>query len=110
MWKWQQGRQGGGYKKFSIVMTKFPIPWDMHLLYIPSGAEIKLHIDSVEGYKMYRINIILKQAKEGGKFFCPGAILNWRRIKLFRPDIMSHGVTKVSKGERLVLSVGWCIK
>lgn len=110
MWKWEEGRQGGGYRKFSMVMTKFPIPWDLHLLHMPKGSCIKEHTDPFPGYKMYRVNIVLKEPEVGGQFVCPGAMADWRRIKIFRPDTMPHKVECVEEGERFVLSFGWCIK
>ena len=108
--KWQEGRQGGGYLKLPIVMTRFPIPWDLHVLKIPKGSVIKEHTDPVPGYNMYRINVILKQPKAGGEFKCANTLINWPRLKYFRPDIEPHSVTRVEDGERLVLSIGWCFR
>lgn len=110
MWKWELGRQGGGYLKLPIVFTKFPIPWDLHLLKMPKGSCIKEHTDPCPGYNMRRINIVLKEPDEGGEFVCKDAMINWRRFKYFKPDSMPHSVACVEEGERLVLSIGWCIK
>ena len=50
---------------------------------------------------------ILKQAKSGGDFICKTPIFCSKRIKLFRPDICEHSVTKVVSGNRYLLSLGW---
>ena len=56
------------------------------------------------------MNIVLKHAKGGGVFACQKAIINWPRIKLFRPDLSEHSVSAVEMGTRLVLSIGWIRK
>lgn len=109
MWTWEEGRQKGGYKKFPIVFTKFPIPWDLHLLKMPKDSYIKEHTDPYPNYKMYRVNLVIREPIEGGQFRCKDAMIDWRRLKFFRPDIMKHSVDCVSEGERLVLSFGFCI-
>lgn len=105
--KWELGRQGGEYLKHKIFnSTWFRI--DCYLLKFPLHSVIRPHLDPApKGWNHYRINIVLKKAKAGGKFYCLYPIINWKRIKLFRPDISIHGVTKITKGQRLVLSIGW---
>lgn len=107
---WESGRQGGGYLKKTILDIKFPFRMDMHYLLIPEGCSIPLHRDPLppgEDGEHFRLNIVLKQPEQGGEFICESPIFNLPRIKFFRPDIDTHGVSVVEKGERLVLSIGW---
>ena len=109
--KWEIGRQVSGYSKMLILTGKFPIPFDMYLLKFPQGSFIKEHVDAVqEGYKHFRLNIILKKSKSGGIFKAEKNIFETSRIKFFRPDIYKHSVSKVDSGYRLVLSIGFLIK
>ena len=55
----------------------------------------------------YRCNIVVKRAKEGGEFVCKTPIYATSRIKIFRPDACEHSVTRVVRGSRYVLSIGW---
>ena len=104
--KWLKGRQSSGYYKLPIFGGSWPVNFDVWFLKFPPGAKILPHSDKVPTGKHYRLNIIVKNAKEGGEYF--GEFL-WRsrRIILFRPDKMVHGVTKVTSGTRYVFSVGW---
>jgi len=113
MWSWQEGRQdGGGYFVFHIWRWMF----DVILIKFPEGSEIKEHIDPVDKGRHYRATIILKHACKGGKFvvhyshvdgFASRPMIDLPRFKLFRPDIQVHSVTKVEKGTRWTLSIGW---
>jgi hypothetical protein len=49
----------------------------------------------------------MKRAAAGGEFVCATPIYESPRIKYFRPDACEHSVTRVDKGTRYVLSVGW---
>ncbi|MCH9670742.1 MAG: 2OG-Fe(II) oxygenase, partial [Gammaproteobacteria bacterium] len=71
--------------------------------------QIAVHRDTVESGMHYRLNIILKHAKEGGAFVCDRKIIDWPRVKIFRPDICEHAVLPVIRGSRYVLSVGWIL-
>lgn len=107
MFKWVKGRLNGGYDKLLITTLRWPIPFDLYLLRFPEGSEIKEHVDPVDGKRHYRLNIIIKKAKEGGLATNREPIYENRRIKLFRPDISPHAVSKVLSGTRYVLSLGW---
>jgi len=85
----------------------WPIKFDTYLLKFPEGSEITPHTDKVNSGKHYRLNLILKNAVEGGEFNCNDPIFETKRIKLFRPDICEHRVSKVIKGNRYLLSIGW---
>lgn len=105
IFKWEDGRQyNGGYKKLSILNFKF---FDMYLLKFPEGSSVPKHRDPVPNKKHFRMNIILKHAKEGGIFHCSNYIINLPRLKLFRPDKYRHRVEEVKSGTRCVLSIGW---
>lgn len=109
--KWERGRQESGYDKMLLAYGKFPLPFDCYILRFPEGSEIGTHTDPVDkGKKHYRMNIVLKKAKEGGEFVAENAIINWPRVKLFRPDVTPHSVTRVVTGYRYVLSIGWLRK
>lgn len=108
---WKTGRQSSGYAKMALVESLLPIPFDVYLLKFPEGSQIPEHVDTVkEGFRHYRLNIILKKSLSGGDFMTEKSIINWPRIKFFRPDISKHSVTKVVVGSRYVLSFGFLLK
>lgn len=108
---WKQGRQSSGYSKISLIQAMWPIPFDLYLLKFPEGSQIPEHVDKVdEGFRHYRLNIILKKSLSGGEFMAEKSIINRTRIKFFRPDISKHSVTKVVGGSRYVLSFGFLLK
>lgn len=106
---WQKGRQHSGYDKMLLIYNKLGIEFDVYLLRFPVGSEIPPHRDQVQSGRHFRLNIILKKSKFGGEFICEKHILNLVRIKLFRSDLYTHSVTKVSGSARYVLSVGWVL-
>lgn len=105
--RWERGRQETGYEKMLIATASWPKPFDMYLLRFHPGHEIPPHIDKVAEGEHHRINIILKNAKEGGKFICKNAIYESKWVKYFRPDKSEHEVTKIVEGTRYVFSLGW---
>ena len=105
--RWQRGRQNTGYDKMLLCGAIWPIKFDLYLLKFPQGSEIPPHKDKIVAGQHYRLNIILKQAQNGGEFICKDPIFESRRIKLFRPDISEHQVSTVLKGNRYLLSLGW---
>lgn len=110
MLKWIKGRQGTGYMKMLIITSSWPLKFDAYLLKFPEGTEIPPHKDPVNNFKHFRLNIIIKKAKQGGEFVCKKPIFSSSRIKLFRPDKSEHSVKKVKEGTRLLLSIGWALK
>lgn len=107
MLKWERGRQDGGYDKL-LILSSAIIPFDIWLLRFPKGARIDEHVDPVDAeFNHYRMNVIVKPTKRGGEFRVTKAIINWRFLKLFRPDVSPHSVTQVDEGTRYVLSIGW---
>ncbi len=107
--RWQRGRQGTGYDKMLLATARWPLPFDSYLIRYPEGSAIPAHTDPVQSGRHYRLNIILKSPKSGGKFICAAPIFATRRIKLFRPDACEHSVTPVIGGSRYVFSLGWVL-
>ena len=110
MWlRWVRGRQETGYDKMLLLATPFPVRLDAYLLRYPQGSQIPPHTDPVAAGRHYRLNVVVRQAREGGEFVCRGAPWRWGRVALFRPDRSEHAVTRVVSGQRYVLSVGWVV-
>ncbi len=107
LFRWERGRQQSGYDKMLLFGTLWPVKCDTYLLKFPEGSEIKPHTDPVRTGRHYRLNIVLKNAKEGGDFICQNPIYESKRIKLFRPDLCQHQVSKIIQGNRYLLSIGW---
>ncbi|ACA87092.1 hypothetical protein [Shewanella woodyi] len=105
--RWERGRQKSGYDKMLLCGAIWPIKFDTYLLKFPEGSEISPHTDKVVSGKHYRLNIVIKNAVEGGEFICANPIYETKRIKLFRPDVSEHQVSKIVKGNRYLLSIGW---
>ncbi len=93
-----------------LATGMWPLPFDCYLLKFPEESEIPEHTDKTESGRHFRMNIVLKKAQIGGEFVCENPIWNFGRIKLFRPDESKHSVTKVVKGNRYLLSIGWVRK
>lgn len=104
---WERGRQKSGYDKMLICGATWPIKFDTYLLKFPQGSEIAPHTDKVGSGKHYRLNIVLKKADLGGEFICSNPIFETKRVKLLSPDVSEHQVSKVIKGNRYLLSIGW---
>lgn len=107
--RWQRGRQDTGYDKMLLLAMSWPLPLDSYLIHYPEGSEIPPHRDPVKSGRHYRLNIILKSCGAGGEFICETSMFTTKRIKLFRPDLHEHSVTKVIDGSRYVLSIGWIL-
>jgi hypothetical protein len=107
--RWQSGRQSSGYDKMLLLTAPWPVPFDSYLIRYPEGSGIPPHTDPVEHGRHYRLNIVVKSSDSGGEFVCAKPIYSSRRIKLFRPDLCEHSVTKVQGGSRYILSVGWVL-
>ena len=108
--RWQAGRQNSGYDKMLLLQSWLPIPFDLYLLRYLEGSEVPPHRDEVSFGRHYRLNIILTRAQKGGDFYCANPIYETPRIKIFRPDINEHSVSRVDQGTRYVLSCGWVLR
>jgi hypothetical protein len=107
LWRWQRGRQASGYDKLLLAGLPWPLPCDCYLLHFPEGSEVPPHVDRLAHGRHYRLNIILRAADRGGEFVCARSLHASQRIKLFRPDLETHSVTRIERGSRWVLSIGW---
>lgn len=111
--KWVKGRQNTGYEKMLIFQFRlYGKGFDCYLLRYKVDDEIPAHVDPVPGKKHYRLNVTLVPAKVGGELFF------YRKRKwvkqtgkwvFFRSDLQPHKVSKLEKGERIVLTFGAAI-
>lgn len=110
--KWTLGRQNSGYSRLTLYQFNIGvIKTDSHIIKFPTGSCITEHVDSVDGYKHHRLNIILKNAKSGGIFYSEKTAFSIaNRIFLFRPDKYKHSVSKITSGTRIVFSFGFALK
>ena len=110
--KWKLGRQKSGYSRLTLCQLNIgKMKLDSHIIKFPEGSCIPEHIDPVDGYNHYRLNIILRKAKSGGKFYSQKQIFSFRnRVFLFRPDKYKHSVSMIEIGTRIVFSVGFALK
>lgn len=115
--RWTRGRQKDStYWIFPIFRVLIPIlklfeaprslGVDSYIIYYPIGSSIGWHRDPNPRGDHYRVNIELWRG-QGGEFLCGETIYSNGRIHFFRPDINLHRVTEVTKGRRVVFSVGW---
>ena len=103
--KWEQGRHNSGSPKIEVILSPKYL-FACYILKYPKGSEIPEHTDPVpKGYEHHRLNIVLWKGT-GGQLKIDGKPVNKRIIK-FRPDLSPHEVSKVTKGIRYVLSIGW---
>lgn len=107
--KWLKGRLGSGYEKLPLLSGTWPLPFDSYLIRYREGDEIKPHVDPVQQGRHFRLNVVVWKAGQGGEFVCKNPIFETKRIKLFRPDLSEHSVTRVTKGSRYVFSLGWVV-
>ncbi|TXI85142.1 MAG: 2OG-Fe(II) oxygenase [Crocinitomicaceae bacterium] len=107
---WEDGRQNTGYKKIKLLESKRFL-FDVYLLYYSEETLIPRHTDKVDQGRHYRLNCTIKKAVIGGKFLLEAKpIFSWWRFVVFRPDLDTHCVSKIIKGYRVVLSIGWVKK
>lgn len=108
--KWEHGRQKTDYLKFKVFSSNFLL-MDLYLLKFPKGSKIPFHRDTVSFGNHYRLNIIVWPFFKGGKFQCEKTIIKIPNfLYLFRSDKYKHGVSKITKGTRYVISFGKVIR
>jgi hypothetical protein len=105
--RWRRGRQLSGYDKMLLMESYWPLPFDVYILRYPKESEVLPHTDPVTTGEHYRLNIVFWRAAEGGEFQCADPLFENSRVKYFRPNRSEHSVTKVLRGSRYVLSIGW---
>lgn len=106
MSRWIKGRQGSGYFKLPLIVSE-RLKFDAYILKYPDTSFVSPHIDAVVEGRHFRANLILVKPKAGGNFLCENMIINWPRLKVFRPDRDTHEVTEIFGSTRWVLSIGW---
>jgi len=98
---WKRGRQGTGYFKKNIFHSNF---CDLLWIFYPKETFIPTHQDKIDGKKHFRLNIRMY----GPDSYHGNYLFKWKRIVLFRPDIMPYSVERVAE-KRLILSFGLAI-
>lgn len=123
--KFETGRQQSGYEKVSLLRNVAAEPWvlrcasihpnhgyDAWLLRYPTGSCVPPHKDTLEDplIEHHRINVLVAQSV-GGEAYVENkpVALQPGDGYYFRPDIQKHWVTPITKGERVVLSVGFAL-
>lgn len=109
--KWEQGRQGTGYKKLKLfeLGNKLLGGVDAYLLKYEVNDSVPVHTDVVDGKAHYRLNFELVEADMGGELFIENPIFRFGRLSIFRSDLSRHAVHPVVQGKRVVLSIGLAI-
>jgi len=105
LFTWDKGRQGTGYESLTLVYSTW-LHLDCYLLRYREGAFIPKHKDVVAHGNHYRLNLEITKPEKGGAFFGKTIFSLGTRLHLFRPDLEYHGVARVAKGTRYVLSIG----
>jgi hypothetical protein len=110
--RWEKGRQVGSYSKLALIplwLSKL-INSDAYILSFPAGCSVIKHRDLVaEGYKHYRMNLVLRRPDNGRRMYCLGPVKRFGRIEIFRPDLYDHGLEPIT-GSMLMLSFGCRVK
>ena len=109
--KWIKGAFGESYFKMPIFNF---IRFNAELIKLPQGSEVKPHFDEpylayrevpYRKYRYVKINFNLINGK-GGNFVCSQACVNNCFFAIYEPDRQRHSFEKVSKGTKLILSLG----
>lgn len=114
LWRWERGRQTGGYDKLLLAQSSW-LKFDLYLLRFPKGSAVPKHTDpSQDGYEHHRFNLNLNTVKGGYVWYAkytPG--LFWyaeKRWLRFRPDTQEHWMDPIKEGTLWMLSFGWLRK
>lgn len=103
LWQWDDGRQGTGYKKFTLFYSRL-LQCDAYILKIPKGVAIPKHTDPVQHAQHHRVNITLRghiYMHTRGSVYRLG---DW--YSYFRPDNVLHWADAVKK-DTYLFSFGW---
>lgn len=100
LWKWQKGRQEGTeYQKFPLWYFKiWKWGFDAYILKYEPKTILKLHTDPVKDGKHWRLNIKLKGSSY---FYRKDRGHNTKIVNFFRPDIIPHELTVITKTYKL---------
>lgn len=106
LWRWESGRQGSGYRKFTLLFSEaFGV--DAYILHIPKGVAIPPHTDKVPFLRHFRLNVTLRgelQMQTPASARAVYRIGNW--FSFFRPDIIEHWAPPTTRST-YILSIGW---
>ena len=108
LWRWEYGRQGSGYRKFTLLFSAL-LNCDMYILHVPKGVHIPPHNDRVPFMNHFRVNITLRgkiwmSTKKDEPVFRIGSWFSY-----FRPDDVEHWAMPVHR-DTYILSIGWLRK
>lgn len=103
-----------GKSSIRVSRVKFNLTWPVTLQFHADivdyleGSSLPRHSDLLPnkpGHE-HRLAVILKEATSGGELMCDQFVLNTRKLKIFNTRT-PHEVTKVEKGTRRVLLLGF---
>ena len=106
LWQWEYGRQGTGYRKFTLLFSnRFHV--DAYILHVPKGVYIPPHMDYVPFMRHFRANVTLRGSlwmgvPNGAK----GVVRIGKWFSFFRPDEATHWAAPVHR-DTYILSIGW---
>lgn len=128
---YEPGRQETGYEKLNVVGDEklqslirhsvrrlhpaqprgdVELTVDAWVLRYREGSFIPPHRDPSpgEGFVHARMNYMLLEPDEGGELYVEGRLekMHFHYAYLFRPDLLEHEMKPITKGMRLVFSVG----
>lgn len=112
-WEWHDGARRSGYQKLLLAYASRPWMWELLLLRYTPGVGLPPHTDrlpvgKLSNWRHYRLNIVVKRAKQGGEFVMHEGrpIFKCWRVYLFRADQYLHEVKPIIEGTRYVLNLG----
>ena len=98
--------------KLSFQDYTFSLKWpflfmfQLHVAKYGAGDQLAEHTDVVALGRMWRVQFVLRKAKQGGELLCEHFIVNRPWFKIFEPGKYKHEVTEVKEGERIILNFG----
>jgi hypothetical protein len=120
----EPGRQGTGYEKLALKYDEWPLArerclaalgvsydtaHDCYMLRYQVGASIPAHVDDAPlASEHHRINVCVVEPVGGGVLYVDGSAVPLRAgdAYVFRPDVEGHEVAMVTRGVRLMFTVG----
>ena len=120
----EPGRQGTGYEKLALKYDEWPLArerclaalgvsydtaHDCYILRYQVGARIPSHVDDAPlASEHHRVNVCIIEPGAGGVLRVGDSAvpLHAGDAYLFRPDVEEHEVSVVTKGVRLMFTVG----
>jgi len=97
---WISGKAGHGY--FKAVVIKHH-SFGLEFMKCLPGSVIELHRDSDAVYDIWKLHFFLWNPSEGGHFLGRPVFGN-RFMQLIKVDTSEHGMSKVERGIKLILT------